>query len=336
MSVRQVESALAAGTLSFVITGDAAWLVDRAVDRAVAWGKERCGPPAFNLQNVRAGESGAAAQLASARTLPMMADLRVFVARDLEEADDTFMAALAGYLEAPSASTLLVATGLGVPKVKKGGTNWTARLNNALKGRGLWVKFAAAETQPIGFAREYASSLGKQLEQSEAQLLVEVVGGDLGRLAREIEKLASYVGDEPIIAAAAIHEASSLLAEAVIFDLTAGIASRNPDNALRSLHRLLEEGNPSHQLLAMVAWQLRVMLQCAELFAQGMNDWNVRERLKISGFQVERIRRALGTRPVDAAATLERLARANQAMNSHRAGDRHIFERLVLDLSRNP
>jgi DNA polymerase-3 subunit delta len=334
MSLKQVENALSAGTLNFVITGDAGWLVERAVDRALAWGRERCGPPAFNLQNVRCSEPNAAAHLASARTLPMMADLRVVVVRDLAEADDAFMSSLLGYLESSSPSTLLIVTGAGAPKVKKGGSNWALRLGNAMKSAGVWVKFAAADTQPIGFAREYASSLGKTLAQPDAQLLVEVVGGDLGRLARELEKLACYVGDQPEITSTAIHEASSLLAEAVIFDLTAGIASRNPDAALRSLHRLLDEGNASHQLLAMVAWQLRLMLQAAELFAAGQNDWNVRETLKISAFQVERMRKALGTSPVDAAATLHRLARANRAMNSHRAGDRHVFERLIVDLSR--
>ena len=42
--------------------------------------------------------------------------------------------------------------------------------------------------------------------------------------------------------------------------------------------------------------------------------------------------RTLQRSPLDVAGVLERLAVANQGMNSHRAGDRRVFEGLLLDL----
>jgi len=50
------EKHLSSGTMLWLVTGDARLLVERAVDEIVAWGKLRCGPPAFNLTIARAGD----------------------------------------------------------------------------------------------------------------------------------------------------------------------------------------------------------------------------------------------------------------------------------------
>ncbi len=265
----------------------------------------------------------------------MMADLRVVVVKDIEQADDAFWAALFAYIEEPSPSTLLIASGASYPKVKKGGSNWSARFSALLKKVETVRKVDVGLVPPATFARQQAALLGKDLGQLEAQLLVELVGQDLGRIAMEVEKIALYAGDAKVLGAEALNAACSVLAEADRWDLTTGIAARDARLALAALYRLLEEGEAPHALLAQVMWQLRIVLQVSELVVQGRSDGDIRGALAGTGVRSEivpRIRAGLGEKPAGSAATLEKVARANRAMNRHRAGDRHVFEALVLDL----
>ncbi|MBW2255368.1 MAG: DNA polymerase III subunit delta, partial [Deltaproteobacteria bacterium] len=238
----------------WLVIGDARPLVEAAVDQVVGAALEQCGLPAFNHSAYRASDANAVGALSTARTLPMMASLRLVVLRDLEEGADGLFEALLDYIPDPSPSTVLVLTGQGFPPTRKGGKNWAARIQNAVKKTGRLVKFASKDVRAPQYARQEAERLGKQLGVREAELLVALVGDDLGRLRQEIEKVALFVGDRPRLTADDLNLACSMVAESVIWDLTSGIASRNADQALAALHRQLEEGQDPRRLLAMVAW----------------------------------------------------------------------------------
>lgn len=332
MNEAAIRKALEEGVRNWLITGDAPLLVERAAGAATAWGRDRCGPPQFNLTAVHANDDSAVSAFSSARTLPMLADLRVIVVRQLDQAPDAVLAAYAGYLSHPSPSTLTIVSGSGFPAVKKGGSNWSSKIAPLIKANGRHLKLSVKDVSPTSFAREHARSIGKDLGAHEATLLVETVGTDLGTIAREVEKVAVYAGDEPRITRDAIQAASSLLAEAVVWDLTTGIAARDPDIALPALLRLLDGGDASHRLLGLTLWQLRLALQVVELSKGGRNEREIQEAVGLRPQQVCRIIATIGPNPPSTASVLERVAKANRMMNSHRAGDRRIFESLVLDL----
>jgi DNA polymerase-3 subunit delta len=319
----------------WLIFGDARPMVEAAVDRVVSASLERCGLPAFNHSTYRASDTNAGAALSTARTLPMMAELRLVVLRDLEEGSEGLFEALLDYVSDPSPSTELVLTGQGFPPTRKGGKNWSARIQNKVKKTGRLLKYASKDVRAPQYARQEAERQGKQLGAREADLLVMLVGEDLGRLRQEIEKVSLFVGDRPRITANDLNLVCSMVAESVIWDLTSGIAARNADQALAALHRQLEEGENPRRLLGMVAWQLRSVLQAVELIAAGAPDGAVRKDTRIRFDLLRQLREAhrRGNAP-DAATTLGRLARANQQMNQHRAGDRRIIENLILELCR--
>ena len=331
MPAREIDEGLARGVRIWVVVGDAPLLVDRDVALLVAWGLARCGPASLNRSRFDA-EQGAGPVFSAARTLPMMGDLRLVEVRGIEAADDAFFEALVQFAaEAPS--TLLVCSGSGFPKVKKGGTAWGAVLQKRLGTQGRLVKVSAQDLPPERFVREHAAAQGKAIEAESARLVVQLVGADLSVLAREVEKLALFVGDAKGILPADVHAATSLLAEAAVWDLTTGIAGRDPKLALTALQRLLDDGDASHRLIALVLWQARQILQVAEGVSAGLDDGAIHLASGLRPDQVARLRRAMGkSRPPDAATLLGRVARANLEMNSHRAGDRRIFESLVLDL----
>ena len=77
----------------------------------------------------------------------------------------------------------------------------------------------------------------------------------------------------------------------------------------------------------MVAWQLRQLLA----IQAGLQGHPV-EGVRMPGWKRKKVEQALQRNPLDPARTLERLAQANQDMNSHRAGSRRILEGLVLEL----
>ena len=80
---------------------------------------------------------------------------------------------------------------------------------------------------------DHARGLKKNLGSGEANVLVASVGGDLSTLAREVEKLALFVGDAPQITAQDIARVCAILAEEGLWELTSGLAESNGERALR-------------------------------------------------------------------------------------------------------
>lgn len=317
----------------WIVFGDAGPLVDEAVARVVEAGLSRCGLPAFNHSTWSAADVAAVAAVSTARTLPMMADLRVVVVRDLEEGHEAVLEALADYVAEPSPSTLLVATGTGFPRARKGGRDWGARIRNAAKKTGQVLKYGRGDVAPARFVADEAVRAGKRIGRTAAELVVELAGDDLSRLRREVEKLSLYVGDAEEIEVDDVHGACSAVAAAVVWELTAGIATRDADRALASLHRQLEEGEDPRKILGLIGWQLRQLLQAAELVRLGAPDKEVSRQTRIRWDQLGPLKAAVKAgRAPRAADTLGKLATANRLMNEHRAGDRRILEALVLDL----
>lgn len=316
----------------WLITGKEALLVDRAVGAIIDAVSPGCGP-SFNISSVRLSDGGGPDALGTANTLPMMAERRLVVVRELEKGDNAFFDALLRYLDNPSPSTTLVVCGSGYPKVVKGGKNWSAKVNKAAKAAGIVHKFSDRDVDPVRFAMQHATSLGHQLGSREARLLVELVGSDLGIVAREVEKASLFVARGDAIDGQAVEQACSLVAEAEVWDLTAGVVARDPNKALAALHRLLEEGEASRRLVALVVWQIRSVLRVAELTRRRMPDRQIQSELRLRPQVYARIRRLLSAGFPGAAVVMSRLARANRAMNSHRAGDRRVLEDLVIEFS---
>jgi DNA polymerase-3 subunit delta len=317
----------------YLLVGPEALLVDRARERVVAALRVECLPEAFNVAAWRATDQGALDAVSTARTLPMLARRRLVVVRDLEAASDELLGRLLDYVNAPSDTTSLVLTGTGFPKVNKGGRAWGQLITKAVKANGHVWKLTPQDVRPERFAVEHAAELGHRLALEDARFLVALVGQELGRVARELEKAALLVPPGAPITHAAIEEGCSLLAEAMVWDLTAGIAGRQPERSLAALHRLMADGEAPHKLLSLIVWQLRTVLRVAELARRGLSDAQIQEELRVRADLYFKIRRQLERGYPGAASVLERLSRANRAMNSSPAGAERVLEQLVMELS---
>jgi DNA polymerase III delta subunit len=132
------------------------------------------------------------------------------------------------------------------------------------------------------------------------------------------------------ITAAHVEEVCSLLGEAVAWDLTDAIVRGNTGAALGILHRLMEDGEPPEKILPVIAWQVRTLVALQACLRRGGNPWE--EGIRMPRDKMEAARRSLDAHPLAPDRILESLARANQDMHGHRAGDRHVLEGLVLGL----
>lgn len=289
------------------------------------------GLPAFNHGTFRAPENGEDA-LAAARTLPMMADTRLVVVRDIEEGTNAFFGSLMEYLKEPNPSTVLVLIGAGYPKVVKGGKRWSTAVEKAVKEAGGWVLDRKAKIDAPRYAAEQAQARGKQLQPAAARFLVEMVGDDLGRLEQEIEKLSLYVGDAPGITTTDVDAVCALVAEAVIWDLTSALVKGDRAGTLQHLQRLLSDGLDPRQVLFTITWKLRSVTAAADAIRHGANDAQAAKAGGMRAYEVRVVRSAVEKGLPSAERMLGSLAESNRLMNSHRAGAHRILERLVLDL----
>lgn len=311
-----------------LVLGDEHLLVQEAEAKLVAEVTE--GRPSGLNHAVYTAESGGWAALEAAKTPPMMCRRKAVVLREMEKAPPELLEALLGYAEHPSPSATLILVGEKLPPAS-GGVDRGRRLENRLKEGGLVLRFKAQDQDPVSWALERARQAGVSLDRRAAALLVERVGADLGRLSTELDKAIAYVGGKGAVGEEEIERVTSLVAEAVIWRLTDAVLARDADRGLAAAHRLLEEGEPSHRLLAMVAWQIRQLLELQDCIQSGAGEPASLARMPHA--KKAEARRALQQRPLSAPRILGALARANREMNRSPAGDRRVFEALILELT---
>ncbi len=196
------------------------------------------------------------------QTLPFLGGRRLV----LIDAADPFVTehrpALERYVQAPSA------TGVLVLDVK----TWPAntRLAKLIDANGTITCNALKVGQlPAWCVRWCQAHQGKQLAREAAQLLVELIGDEMGLLDQELAKLAVFVGEANIIQT---DDVDRLVGQGrtgdvwKIFDL---IAAARTGDALALLDRLFDQGNPPEALLGAFSYQIRPLARAGRLLAQG-------------------------------------------------------------------
>ncbi len=102
---------------------------------------------------------------------------------------------------------------------------------------------------------------GKRLTPDALLALGEKTGFNLRDSLKEIEKLIAYVGDREAIDRNDIDAVVKKTAEDSVFDLTSAIVEKNVGKALRTLQQLFDQGVNHILILAMIAREVRLLLQ---------------------------------------------------------------------------
>ena len=189
----------------------------------------------FNL-NVYYGTESKGDEIAeTAATLPMFASWRVVVVKKADALSAASLEVLSSYIQNPSPSTCLLLQGEKIDQRKKFFTE--------IKKTGELVEFKRLyENQLPTFIRNEASLRGRKIEPAAAEMLVYLVGNNLQELVSELEKAILYVGEAREILVSHVRSIVSDTRVNSVFELTDALGEKKLEKALRSLGRLLNDG----------------------------------------------------------------------------------------------
>lgn len=212
------------------------------------------------------------------QSAPFLADKRMVVVNGLMDGlkkDDARMWAEGLARTASSTITILVDE-LPKEKVEK------HELYLGLRSGAEVHAYAEVKKTGVALARwltELAKTSGSSMSLDIATELIARVGEDEWRLMQEVKKLSAYAGHEPITREMlSLHSAAS--SESNIFAFVDAVSQREAKKALQLLADEREAGSADLYLLAMLARQVRILLQIQTAIVEDPSaERNVAKRL---------------------------------------------------------
>jgi DNA polymerase-3 subunit delta len=214
-------------------------------------------------------------------TAPFFGPARVVVVRRLEAMREADHDALVAYLDRGDAPTVAL---------------FVARELD--RRRRLFLTFRKAATivecRPLpprdlpSWVAGRFKVVGKRTAPGAAESLTALSGGNLRDLDHEVAKVATYVGDRPVVTIADVEAIATRLGEASIFTLVDAVGGRDAAMALVALNDILSTHEPL-QVLFMIARQFRLILRAQQLGAKGVPASTLSEQLSIHPFVARKI-----------------------------------------------
>jgi DNA polymerase-3 subunit delta len=216
----------------------------------------------FNLDQRRGADLDAESLASLLAMPPMMAERRVIVIRDVTALKKDARASLEKYLRSPAADVLVALTAPADTKDDKVLGKLTEPVNCAPPTGGQLPKWIVtrAETQ-----------LGTSISPEAVTLLQDAVGTDLGQLAIELDKLASYCGDRGIDESA-VAEIVGVRRDETMGPLLDAVAQRDTALALSLIPGVLQ--HPKNSAVTTVMALTTQTLALAIGKARGLRSFN--------------------------------------------------------------
>jgi DNA polymerase-3 subunit delta len=202
------------------------------------------------------------------------------------------------------------------------------------RAKGAFVESFKAPKDPSGWIRRRAQSKGGALSREAVAMLADLVGDDLRLLDQEIEKLTLYADGQEVT----VEDVRTLVSRAIetsIFDLVDCLGRNQTDRALGLLRRLLDERQEPLYVLAMLARQVRILIQVSELRAQGQTEPEIVRRLGLHPYPVKKaIAQAGHLRMAQLEAAHQLLIETDWAVKTGELEEPVALDLLVVELTR--
>jgi DNA polymerase-3 subunit delta len=238
---------------------------------------------------------GLADVLDEVRTLPLLGDRRVAVVRDADSFITAWREKLEDYLASPCP------TGVLVLEPKRWPSN--TRLAKLVERIGESVKCEVPSGREFeGWLIQFAGSLGKRLVPAAAQLLRDLLGKEEPAMyLSEIEKLATYVGDRPVIQIEDVEALVSPMRAELVFAVTDAMAEGNVGAALGLWEQVLT-GDKEAQFKAVggLAWGIRKLIRARRMMDRGMSAEQAAREAQVWGPTAAKRVRAFTPRQLEA------------------------------------
>lgn len=339
----------------YVVAGDEDFLKRRAIAllHAQLLGES---DPSFALSTYPGDKADFAAIRSELDTLPFLSDCRVVI---VEKADDRgrkqaaaesesaadgaenipsdgsfvsrYRAALEKYVAAPAKNGVLIL------EVK----SWPA--NTKLAKLVSDAATIVGKTPPVyklpAWCVDWAkTAYGKKLAGPAAQLLVDLVGTEMGLLDAELDKLAVYVGEKGSIDANDVDLLVGRSRSANVFRIMDAIGDGKPNEALTILSELFEEGEVAEAILGALGFQVRKLALAARVHKTGVGIDDAMDRAGVAKWpqareSANRQLRTLGWNRIDK--LYDWLLECDQGMKGGSVLPKRILlERLIVRMAR--
>jgi DNA polymerase-3 subunit delta len=286
-------------------------------------------------EHLHASEAAGADAVAACNALGLFGgDQRAVIVDGVESWKAADVKEIEAYLEAPAPTTVLALVGDGVKK--------DSALAKAVAKAGEVHVYEVAKKQLPEWVGEQFARLGAPVERDACRALVEAVGEDVGDLASEIQKLATWANGEHITRAN-VEELAVGRAETPIFAVTDAWGRRDVAATLASTESLLDRSHRtrSGELLRMVAsftGHVGRVRKISRLSDEGVRSSEIASRLKMHPFVAEKAaKQARNFSPEELAQATVRLAELDAgAKGGSRLPPELQLERTLVEITRRP
>jgi DNA polymerase-3 subunit delta len=264
----------------YLITGGDRPKIQRALRRL----RDRIGEDATEL--LSAHEASADAAVAACNSLGLLGGAgRLVVVEEVDRWKAADAKTIAAYLASPAPDTVLA---LVAAESKKD----SALAKACAKAGDVLVYDVPKRRLPEWVTKQFADR-GVSVDGEAARLLVEVIGEGPEELASEVDKIATWAGDEPV-GTREIELLAAGCAEVPGYELTDAWGRRDLGAALASCQALLERsGDPVSRtvpmLIGMLVAHVGRVRDCQVFEAEGLTAREAASRLKRHPFYVEKL-----------------------------------------------
>jgi len=280
----------------------------------------------FNRDEFRAGETAVERVIEAATTLPMMAPARWVYFYDVHRLKAKEHPALISYLKRPSPSTVLCLAGTKIDQRTKLG-------QTLLSASALFALEPPRPQDLPDWLERRARHRKLAIEPDAAQLLTDLIGMDLGALDMAVDKLATFAGADTAITSDHVETLVAPTRVDRIFKLTDAIGARDLSRASLQLRNALGGGESALMVLAMIARQLRHLLQVKELRAEGVPKGDIAKRVGIRPFLVDALaNQARRYEATELCTALDAVSRTDVRLKSSRLNAGVILDRLLVEV----
>lgn len=318
----------------YAVVGEERWYRERVV-RAIRDAALAGGLADFNEDKLTAGEATVDRVLAAVRTVPMMANRRFVLVRQVERWEEKESSGdggfptdpLAEYAKSPIPSTCLVLVADKLDGRRKLGTH--------VKKSGIAVECAPIERRKLpGWIVDVAKAKGHALEVDTAELLAELVGQDLSSLEDAVERLSLFVGKGAPIGEDAVGECIHRVRADDSWALVDAVGQRNLARSLSVLADAYDPRDRGLVLLGALAWSVRQLAKFQAALEGGAREDEAARRAGV--FQPFRVRelaaKAKAIRPREVERWITVLGETDIALKSSRRPPEAILEEMLMSL----